>query len=163
MSVMAYSKLGELQGTPNAIMARTICSQSLHGGESRGVEPVQRLDGEETITHPRVPSPFIEGDEIVRSAWKHAEATVKFRCDNKLMDVLAAAASNAVLDGDDLGTSYTSVTPTVRLGAYTQISRKDFAIADNLDGAIDEAGRRSEVAYQLAKQGKPMPPFGEIH
>ena len=40
MSVMAYSKLGELQGTPNAIMARTICSQSLHGGESRGVEPV---------------------------------------------------------------------------------------------------------------------------
>ena len=78
-------------------------------------------------------------------------------------DVLAAAAANAVLDGDDLGTSYTSVTPTVRLGAYTQISRKDFAIADNLDGAIDEAGRRSEVAYQLAKQGKTMPPFGEIH
>ena len=163
MSVMAYSKLGELQETPNAIMARTICSQSLHGGESQGVEPVQRLGVDERIIHPRVPSPFIEGDEIVRSAWKHAEATVKFRCDNNLMDVLAAAAANAVLDGDDLGTSYTSVTPTVRLGAYTQISRKDFAIADNLDGAIDEAGRRSEVAYQLAKQGKPMPPFGEIH
>ena len=71
-------------------------------------------------------------------------------------DVLPAAAANAVLDGDDLGTSYTSVTPTVRLGAYTQISRKDFAIADNLDGAIDEAGRRSEVAYQLAKQGNEL-------
>jgi len=37
------------------------------------------------------------------------------------MDVLAAAAANAVLDGDDLGTSFSAVTPTVRLGAYTQI------------------------------------------
>jgi hypothetical protein len=36
-------------------------------------------------------------------------------------DVLSAAASNAVLDGDDLGTSFNSVVPTVRLGGYTQI------------------------------------------
>jgi hypothetical protein len=65
---------------------------------------------------------------------------------------LAAAAANHHIDGDDLA-SFTAVTPTVRLGNYTQISRKDFVIADNLSGAIDEAGRRSEVAYQLAKKG----------
>src|SRR5210317_101526 len=67
-------------------------------------------------------------------------------------DSLAAAAANQHIDGDDLA-SFTAVTPTVRLGNYTQISRKDFVIADNLSGAIDEAGRRSEVAYQLAKKG----------
>ena len=67
-------------------------------------------------------------------------------------DSLAAAAANHHIDGDDLA-SFTAVSPTVRLGNYTQISRKDFVIADNLSGAIDEAGRRSEVAYQLAKKG----------
>ena len=67
-------------------------------------------------------------------------------------DSLAAAAANHHIDGDDLS-SFAAVTPTVRLGNYTQISRKDFIIADNLSGAIDEAGRRSEIAYQLAKKG----------
>jgi len=67
-------------------------------------------------------------------------------------DSLAAPAANHHIDGDDLA-SFTAVSPTVRLGNYTQISRKDFIIADNLSGAIDEAGRRSEIAYQLAKKG----------
>lgn len=65
---------------------------------------------------------------------------------------LAAAAANHHIDGDDLS-SFAAVTPTVRLGNYTQISRKDFVIADNLAGAIDEAGRRSSVAYELARKG----------
>ena len=121
MLAIAYRKLDELRENPNASKTRAIRSQAQYGGNSQGIEKVQRLGVDERIIHPRVPSPFIEGDEIVRSAWKHAEATVKSRCDNNLMDVLAAAAANAVLDGDDLGTSYTSVTPTVRLGAYTQI------------------------------------------
>ena len=67
-------------------------------------------------------------------------------------DSLAAAAANAQIDGDDLS-SYTAVTATSRLGNYTQILRKDFIIADNLGGAMDLAGRRSEIAYQLAKKG----------
>jgi len=67
-------------------------------------------------------------------------------------DSLASPAANHHIDGDDLA-SFTAVSPTVRLGNYTQISRKDFIIADNLSGAIDEAGRRSEIAYQLAKKG----------
>jgi hypothetical protein len=67
-------------------------------------------------------------------------------------DSLASVSLNANIDGDDLS-SFAAVTPTVRLGNYTQIFRKDFIIADNLAGAIDEAGRRSSVAYELAKRG----------
>ena len=67
-------------------------------------------------------------------------------------DSLAAAAANAQIDGDDLS-SFTAVTATSRLGNYTQILRKDFVIADNLGGSLDLAGRRSEIAYQLARKG----------
>lgn len=67
-------------------------------------------------------------------------------------DSLASAAVNAVIDGDDLS-SFTSVSATSRLGNYTMISRKDFIIADNMAGTLDLAGRRSEIAYQLAKKG----------
>ena len=67
-------------------------------------------------------------------------------------DSLASAGVNAVIDGDDLS-SFTAVTATSRLGNYTMISRKDFIIADNMAGTLDLAGRRSEIAYQLAKKG----------
>ena len=68
-------------------------------------------------------------------------------------DALADVAANHHIDGDDLGTSFTAVTPTVRLGNYSQIMRKDFIIADNLAGALDLAGRRSSVAYNIAQNG----------
>ena len=70
-------------------------------------------------------------------------------------DALAAAAANAQIDGDDLS-SFTAVTATVRQGAYTQISRKDAVIADNLDGATDLAGRKSSLAYQIVKAGEEL-------
>jgi len=43
-------------------------------------------------------------------------------------DVLAAAAANAQLDGDDIA-AFTAVTPTVRIGNRTQISRKTFIVS----------------------------------
>ena len=67
-------------------------------------------------------------------------------------DSLASAGVIAVIDGDDLS-SFTAVSATSRLGNYTMISRKDFIIADNMAGTLDLAGRRSEIAYQLAKKG----------
>ena len=67
-------------------------------------------------------------------------------------DSLAAAAANHHIDGDDLA-SFTAVVPTVRLGNYSQILRKDFIIADNLAGSLDLAGRRSSVAYNIAQNG----------
>ncbi len=66
-------------------------------------------------------------------------------------DVLAAAADNAQLEGDDV-TSYTAITPTVRVGNYTQISRKVFLISDT-EEVVDKAGRRSEMAYQIPRRG----------
>ena len=69
-------------------------------------------------------------------------------------DELSAAAANAQLDGDDIAT-FSAVTPSVRLGNYTQIMRKDFVLADNLE-IINAAGRKSEIAYQLAKVGSEL-------
>ena len=70
-------------------------------------------------------------------------------------DALAAASSsNAALEGDDIS-SFTAVTPTSRVGNYTQISTKNVVISGTLD-ALDKAGRRSEVTYQLAKMGSEL-------
>jgi len=69
-------------------------------------------------------------------------------------DALATAAANAQIDGDNLA-SYTAVVPTVREGNYTQIMRKDFILADNLE-VINEAGRKSEKAYQITKTGNEL-------
>ncbi len=69
-------------------------------------------------------------------------------------DELSAAAANAQIDGDDIS-SFSAVTPTVRVGNYTQILRKDFVLADSLE-SIDAAGRKSEIAYQLAKVGSEL-------
>ena len=67
-------------------------------------------------------------------------------------DSLAAAvSSNAQLEGDDI-TSYTAVTATTRAGNYQQISYKHFIISATQE-KVDKAGRRSEVAYQIAKKG----------
>jgi hypothetical protein len=69
-------------------------------------------------------------------------------------DSLASAGVNANIDGDDLA-SFTAITPTVRLGNYTQIMRKDFIIADNLE-VIDSAGNSNTRAYQLVKAGNEL-------
>ena len=65
-------------------------------------------------------------------------------------DLAAAVSTNAQIEGDDI-TSYTAATPTVRLGNYTQISRKDVVISGTLE-SVDKAGRRSELSYQMAKK-----------
>lgn len=70
-------------------------------------------------------------------------------------DALAAASSsNAALEGDDIS-SFQAVTPTARVGNYTQISTKNVIISGTLE-AVDKAGRRSELTYQLAKMGSEL-------
>lgn len=61
-----------------------------------------------------------------------------------------ASSSNAVVEGDEA--SFTTPDPTVRLGNYTQISRKTLIVSGTLE-AVDKAGRKSEEAYQIAKYG----------
>ena len=71
------------------------------------------------------------------------------------IDSLAAASSNAQIDGDDIS-SFSAITATTKLSNVTMISRKDAIIADNLNGAIDQAGLRSQLAYQITKKGNEL-------
>jgi hypothetical protein len=70
-------------------------------------------------------------------------------------DALATAVStNQQIEGDDI-TSFGAVTPTVRLGNYTEIARKTLIVSET-EEVVDKAGRKSEIAYQLAKLGKEL-------
>jgi hypothetical protein len=64
-------------------------------------------------------------------------------------DSLAAAnTSNAAVEGADA--SAATLSPTTRVGNYTQIVQKTIQVSGTLE-AVDKAGRKSEKAYQLAK------------
>ncbi len=69
-------------------------------------------------------------------------------------DTLAAAAANAQLEGDDVA-SFDAVTATVRLQNYAQISRKTIILSAT-EEVVNKAGRRSELAYQIAKRGSEL-------
>ena len=69
-------------------------------------------------------------------------------------DTLAAAAANKQLEGDDVA-SFDAVVATVRLQNYAQISRKTI-ILSNTEEVVNKAGRRSELAYQIAKRGSEL-------
>lgn len=73
-------------------------------------------------------------------------------------DALAAAGANAKAIGADYSQgnlSFDGVTATKRLSNYTQISSKSVVIAGTTE-AILKAGRKSEIAYQIAKKGKEL-------
>ncbi len=63
----------------------------------------------------------------------------------------AASSSNAQIEGDDLGNTYTQITATTRLGNYTQILRKDFLIS-RTEQVVRKAGRADERGYQMARK-----------
>jgi hypothetical protein len=64
-------------------------------------------------------------------------------------DSLAAATTNnALVEGSDA--SDATLSPTSRIGNYTQIVGKTIKISGTLE-AVDKAGRKSEKSYQLAK------------
>ena len=66
-------------------------------------------------------------------------------------DAIDAVAANARVEGDEY--TYSAVTPTVRLNNQTQISSKTVIVAGT-QMATNNAGRDSEMAYQLAKHSK---------
>ena len=71
------------------------------------------------------------------------------------LDSLAAVdTTNAHIEGDDIA-SFPAVTPTVRVGNYAQISRKLLILSDTQE-VVDSAGRASELAYQVARDGKEL-------
>lgn len=69
-------------------------------------------------------------------------------------DTLAApTAANAKIEGDEF--TYAAPVATSRVGNYTQISRKDLVVSRTQE-IVDKAGRKSEIAYQMAKLGKEL-------
>jgi hypothetical protein len=60
----------------------------------------------------------------------------------------AATTANAAVEGADA--SDATMSPTTRLGNYTQIVQKTIKISGTLE-SVDKAGRKSEKAYQLSK------------
>ena len=75
-------------------------------------------------------------------------------------DVLATAGLNAQLEGDDVN-PFDAEVSTVRVGNYTQISRKTAIVSGTLE-AVDKAGRKSEMAYQLAKKAAVQQESGRL-
>lgn len=66
-------------------------------------------------------------------------------------DTLAASdTTNARVEGNDA--TFSTPSPTKRVGNYLQISDKTLVLSGTLE-AIDKAGRRSELALQMAKRG----------
>jgi hypothetical protein len=65
-------------------------------------------------------------------------------------DLAAVDLNNAALEGDEQ--TYAAVTPTVRVGNYTQIMRKTFLISET-EEVVKKAGRASEINYQKILKG----------
>jgi hypothetical protein len=71
-----------------------------------------------------------------------------------LADDLAAAAANRQIEGNDV--SFSTAAPARRLGNWTQISHKTFAVSDTLE-AVEKVGRSSErgrLGMKLLKELK---------
>lgn len=68
-------------------------------------------------------------------------------------DTLEASEDNAQIEGDEY--SYAAPSATTRVGNYTQIFREEIIVSGTME-AVDKAGRKSELAYQLAKKGKKL-------
>jgi Family of unknown function (DUF5309) len=48
--------------------------------------------------------------------------------------------------------TYSEPSPTTRVGNYTQIARRELIVSNTLE-VVDKAGRKSEIAFQMAKLG----------
>ena len=70
------------------------------------------------------------------------------------IDELAAVdPANAAIDGADFGSDASD--PAQRIGVYAQISIKYLAVSRRAN-IVNKAGRKSELAYQIAKKGKEL-------
>jgi len=79
--------------------------------------------------------------------------TAKARTHEWLTDSLATASSNKQIEGDD--TTFTTAVTVTKLANTCQILKKSFIVSGTLE-AVDKAGRKSEVKYQLMKAGNEL-------
>lgn len=70
-------------------------------------------------------------------------------------DALASATTdNAQIEGADY-TELDTSSPTLKVGNHLQISKKTVVVSGTME-AVDKAGRKNELAYQIAKRGKEL-------
>jgi len=110
------------------------------------------MNGLKESLHDRIYNISPEETPFIAGAGRGANA--KQTLEEWQTDSLAAAdGTNAQLEGDDA--SFSTPAATVRVGNYSQIMRKTLILSDTLE-VVDKAGRRSELAYQLAKRGSEL-------
>ena len=68
-------------------------------------------------------------------------------------ELATAVGDNAHIDGDEF--SGDPLNKASRIGNYHQISRKDLVVSRRAN-IVNKAGRKSEIAYQIAKLGKEL-------
>lgn len=90
-------------------------------------------------------------DTFVTSNTGSGRATATFH--EWQTDALTTAGANKAVEGTDAVA--VAITPTVRIGNYTQILTKTYQISKTED-AIDKAGRGTEQGYQDAKHMKEL-------
>lgn len=88
---------------------------------------------------------------LVSNAGKETVSNTYFEW--QIDSLASAVTTNAAVEGDD--PTIAASNPTTRIGNYTQISTKTVSVSGTLE-AVDKAGRRSELAYQLAKRSKEL-------
>jgi len=79
--------------------------------------------------------------------------SAKARTHEWLTDSLATASSNKHIEGDD--TTFTTAVTVTKLANTCQILKKAFIVSGTLE-AVDKAGRKSEIKYQLKKAGQEL-------
>ena len=70
-------------------------------------------------------------------------------------DALANPANNPVIEGDDIVGTTDARAPTQRVNNFTQINRKIVTVSGTLE-AVNKAGMKSYLAYELAKASSEM-------
>lgn len=117
-----------------AVIANTFQTYGAKGIREELSDIISRVAMEET--------PFIS------NAGKKSVSNTFFEWQTQ--DLAAVDLNNAHVEGDD--TSYTAVTPTLRIGNYTQIMKKTFIISET-EEKVRKAGRASEINYQKILKG----------
>jgi hypothetical protein len=107
------------------------------GNREELADTIMNIDPEDT--------PFISMIGKRKVATKHPE----WQKDN----LANPDTTNAKVEGYEY--AYLAHNPTVRVGNYTQISDKTVMVTET-EEVVDKAGRKSEMAYQIAKKGKEL-------
>lgn len=121
-----------------AIVSGTLLKYDIQGGRESLSDAIYMITPEKT--------PFISG----AGRGKRATATLEEWQTDELASV---DTTNAHLEGDEA--TFSTPSATVRVGNYTQISRKTLIVSRTTE-QVSKAGRKSEIAREMMKRSKEL-------